>query len=138
MTATKPNFFAKMKDLSEKEQNMQMKLLQGSQLLEEVSIKRSKEEKRLEEARSKKLRAAQNKFSMLKDRVSEVQRKKQDLLRSSWNIPLPPSAPSQQSMMIEGILPLVSTSNAVPDSSKSVDSYRASNEQMKAEKCMKT
>ena len=42
-----------------------MKLLQGSQLLEEVSIKRSKEEKRLEEARSKKLRAAQNKFSMV-------------------------------------------------------------------------
>ena len=43
----------------------QMKLLQGSQLLEEVSIKRSKEEKRLEEAKSKKLRAAQNKFSMV-------------------------------------------------------------------------
>ena len=43
----------------------QMKLLQGSQLLEEVSIKKSKEEKKLEEARSKKLRAAQNKFSMV-------------------------------------------------------------------------
>ena len=42
-----------------------MKLLQGSQLLEEVSIKRSKEEKKLEEARSKKLRAAQNQFSMV-------------------------------------------------------------------------
>lgn len=69
-----------------------------------------------------------------------MQRKKQEVLRSSWTIPLPASVrlgffpalpmyvntfwqpPREESINIEGILPLQSVLNATPDSSKPVDS----------------
>ena len=44
----------------------QMKLLQGNQLLEEISMKKIKEGKKLEEVKLKKLVTAQSLFSMVR------------------------------------------------------------------------
>ena len=42
-----------------------MRLLEGNQSLEEVSIKRDREEKKLEKLKSEKLRAVQSQFAMV-------------------------------------------------------------------------